>query len=63
MDKRNSKESLLNRIHELESRLEKVYDAGIWGIAHVSLANYRHRQVEAENKLNDAMYPHENREA
>jgi len=56
MDKRNSKESLLNQIDRLSNKVDKVYDAGYWGIGHVGQANYASREIEATNKLDDAMY-------
>ena len=55
MDKRNSKEKMLNKINELESKLQEVFDAGEWGISHVG-AGIQGRQIEAEKKLHIAMY-------
>ena len=56
MDKRNSKDTLLTSISDLEKKLEKVYEAGDWGIGHVAQANYASREIEATAKLNYAMY-------
>ena len=56
MDKRNSKETMLKTIRHLEKKLNKVYDAGEWGIAHVGAANYASREREADEKLQIAMY-------
>lgn len=63
MNKRNSKDTLLAKIDELNARLqcaelklEAVFEAGQYGIAHVGAANYAYRQEEAEEKLNKAYY-------
>ena len=56
MDMRNSKESLLEKVKELEKRLDAVYEAGQWGISHVGAANYAHRCEEAEEKLENARF-------
>lgn len=56
MDKRNSKETLLNEIDRLRNKVDKVYDAGYWGIGHVAQANYASREMEATGKLEEAMY-------
>jgi hypothetical protein len=56
MDNRNSKEIMLERIRQLEIKLEAVYNAGEWGIGHVAMANYQSREEEAIEKLNTAMY-------
>ena len=56
MDLRNSKQSLLAHIKVLENRLERVFEAGEWGIYHVGAANYREREVEAIMNLHSAMY-------
>ena len=56
MDKRNSKESMLLKINELEDKLERVFDAGYEGICHVGAANYASRERAAKNDLNNAMY-------
>jgi hypothetical protein len=68
MDKRNSKASLLKEIGRLKKalnsaknnhsakKIQRVFEAGEWGIAHVGLANYAERESEANEKLNCAMY-------
>jgi len=56
MDRRNSKETLLRRIQGLTNKLNNVYEAGEWGIAHVGAANYASREREANEKLQTAMY-------
>lgn len=56
MDMRNSKESLVARVKELEKRLDAVYEAGKWGISYVGLANYAERQDDAEEKLENARW-------
>jgi len=56
MDKRNSKETMLKKINELEQKIEKVYEAGSWGIGHVGAANYQSRENEANKALEIAMY-------
>lgn len=56
MDMRNSKERLVARVKELETRLEAVYEAGTWGISHVAQANYPHREEEATEKLENARW-------
>jgi len=56
MDKRNSKKAMLTKIAELEIKLVKVYDAGVWGIGHVGEANYQHREDRANELLDKAMY-------
>lgn len=55
MDKRNSKESLLNQIAKLQAKLERVYQAGEAGIYYVGAANYASRQAEALENLEQAM--------
>lgn len=56
MDMRNSKENILAKLRETEEKLQAVYDAGEWGIAHVGAANYTHREREANERLQTAMY-------
>lgn len=56
MDKRNSKTNLLNRITELEVRLEAVYQAGLDGIYYVGIANYRSRENAAIERLEAAKW-------
>ena len=56
MDRRNSKESMLDKIQALENKLEEVYQAGYDGIGHVGRANYHEREMDAIRKLNIAMY-------
>jgi hypothetical protein len=41
----------------LRRKLQKVYEAGGWGIDYVGRANYAERQSEARVKLDKAMYP------
>lgn len=47
MDKRNSKDNMLERIRYLEAQCEALYDAGLSGISHVGQANYAEREAEA----------------
>ena len=56
MDTSNSKEEILQKLRETERKLQEVYDAGVWGITHVSAANYTFRQQEANKRLQIAMY-------
>jgi hypothetical protein len=56
MDLRNSKKRLLERVNELEERIERVYDAGKNGISHVGRANYADREYEANEWIDEAMY-------
>lgn len=56
MDMRNSKKKILAKLKEAEEKLQAVYDAGEWGIAHVGAANYAHREREAHEGLQIAMY-------
>lgn len=56
MDKRNSKESMLEEIKELEERLAAVYVAGQDGIEYVGQRNISGREDEAIRKLQVAMY-------
>lgn len=56
MDMRNSKKNILARLHETEKKLQAVYDAGEWGIAHVGAANYADREREANERIQIAMY-------
>ena len=60
-DKRNSKETLLARIKELEEdkKLEKVFDAALDAISHVGAANYEERQAEAKSWVLSAYYNEE----
>ena len=44
------------KIADLESKLEKVFNAGLEGIGHVAMANYASREAEATEKLESAMY-------
>ena len=55
MDKRNSKEQMLNRITRLEERVEAVYNAGLEGIEYVGASNYSSREQEAKTKLHAAL--------
>jgi len=59
MDKRNSKGQMLNRISQLEEKLNTVYDVGRDGIEYVGAANYEEREREALNKLYFAMFDEE----
>lgn len=43
-----------DEITKLKEKLEAVYDAGMWGIEHVAMANYAHRELEAKQKLREA---------
>ena len=56
MDRRNSKESMLDHIAYLKKKLEKVYEIGLEGIEYVGAANYAERQTVATNNLNAAYY-------
>lgn len=40
----------------LRRKLQKVYEAGVDGIYYVARANYPERQLEAQEKLREAMY-------
>lgn len=49
-------EKLKKRIIELEDKLAKVYDAGLWGIGYVGASNYKERETEARDRVYTAMY-------
>lgn len=55
MDKRNSKESLLQRIEYLEEKLLRVYYAGEEGIESVGQYNGHDRETDALVKLRQTM--------
>lgn len=46
-------------IKYLGEKVQRVYHAGHWGIAHVGAANYRERQKEARDTLDRAMWNYE----
>ena len=56
MDKRNSKEQMLEQIRHLTYKLEKVYEIGQEGIAYVGAANYAEREAKALSNLDAAFY-------
>lgn len=56
MDMRNSKETLLDEIDRLTTKLDIVHEKGVEGIEYVGQANYADREQRALRKLNFAMY-------
>ena len=52
---RKTRHQLLKEIFDLEAKLEAVYDAAIWGIEHVGMANYASREREAKAAVEKAM--------
>lgn len=56
MDKRNSKESMLEHIDYLKHKLDKVYEIGQEGISYVGASNYAERESTAKHNLSAAYY-------
>jgi hypothetical protein len=54
MDRRSTRNTMLKEIDRLEALVENLFEAAMWGIEHVGMANYASREQEAKDAIDKA---------